>query len=261
MNLVNIIGKGAQAEVYLHKSNAVKIFYDKPKKDAEYEAKLQALANQCDLPVPAVHKIISIGNRAGIVMEYIDGELLGNIILGDLTNMPYYIEKVVELQLKMHQCTGDDFPNMKDKFIHSIKTTSMLTSKQKRIFLKKLNKMQFANHLCHGDFHLMNLVQTKEQDIYIIDWANASCGSPIVDVCNTYLIFILISDELAQLYLNLYCEKSNLNKEDILELLPLVASTKLSENIPEKDIQFLLKIVNDYIASISFWKKWRFGIK
>lgn len=257
MDSANIVGKGKQAAVYLHKNKAMKIFYNKPMKDVEKEARLQELACESGLPVPAVHKLLTIGGRTGIVMEYVDGESLGNVILGDMDNLTYYLERFVELQISMHKYSGDNFPKMKELARSRIKASKLLKAGEKRKILSRLKKTEFTRHLCHGDYHLMNLLMTKKQDIYIIDWPNASCGSPAADVCNTYFLLIFIKDELAQLYLDLYCEKSGLKKEEVFELFPLVACTKLSDTLAEKDAQYLYKIIRDYMDSVSLLRRLR----
>ena len=44
--------------------------------------------------------------------------------------------------------------------------------------------------LCHGDFHLFNIIQDVKEDVYIIDWVDAVSGCPEADICRTYLLYI-----------------------------------------------------------------------
>ena len=71
--------------------------------------------------------------------------------------------------------------------------------------------MTYENRLCHGDFHLLNLIMSDDK-VTIIDWVDASAGDIRADVCRTYLLYSELSTEVAELYLRLYCEKSGLRK-------------------------------------------------
>lgn len=99
-----------------------------------------------------------------------------------------------------------------------------------------MNGFDIGSSLCHGDFHFMNLMMT-DQGIIIIDWVDATSGSPEADLCRTYMLYVLYAPEgFADMYLDVYCRKKNKKRGDILKWLPIIAGARLSEkNEPEQE--------------------------
>ena len=70
------------------------------------------------------------------------------------------------------------------------------------------------NKVCHGDFNPSNIIITEDGTPYIIDWAHATQGNASADVARTYLLFCLEGkQDVADKYLNLFCEKSGTEKK------------------------------------------------
>ncbi|MEG0308518.1 MAG: hypothetical protein RR636_11270 [Clostridium sp.] len=79
----------------------------------------------------------------------------------------------------------------------------------------------------------------------IIDWVDSSDGNICADVYRSYLLYLQFSSELAELYLNLYSKKSNINKKEILVWAPIIAGASLSENLPYEKASLLINIVQE----------------
>jgi thiamine kinase-like enzyme len=105
--------------------------------------------------------------------------------------------------------------------------------------IARLHAMPLQNQLCHGDFHVQNLIQTT-QGLRIIDWVDATSGTPESDICRSYLLYRLYYPDAADLYLDLYCTKKNLDREAILAWLPIVAAAKFVESTNDKRITHAL---------------------
>jgi hypothetical protein len=86
--------------------------------------------------------------------------------------------------------------------------------------------------------------------VTIIDWVDASAGDIRADVCRTYLLYSDLSAEVAELYLRLYCEKSGLPKDEILQWIPILAGARLAENVSAERAERLSGIVNQYYPSV-----------
>ncbi len=246
MELINakLIGSGAEADVYLFENKAVKVFkYGRPITDIRYEADLQGRAYRAGLPVPAIYDTCEIDGKAAIIMEHVKGKTIGGIMLENMDKAPYYLEISVDLQIKVHKVNADGFPCQKEKLKNNIISASYLEESQKHKLLCLLQNLESGSSLCHGDFHILNLLQTSD-DVKIIDWVCASSGSSASDVCRTYLLYLLYRSEIAETYLDIYCSKSSLSKQEILAWLPVVAGARLNENVTEADIRLLLNIVN-----------------
>ena len=66
----------------------------------------------------------------------------------------------------------------------------------------------------------------------VIDWPNACCGDPAADVCRSYLILKLHADEVAELYIDVYCQVARVRRQTILDWLLYVAAARLAEDVP-----------------------------
>ena len=98
MNLGNPIAKGNTAEIYLYDNKIMKLFKDYlPNTESMNEAK-QKYAYSCGLPVPNVFEVTKIQNRQAIIMEYVKGDSIGDLLLNNLNEVEYYINICVNEQ-------------------------------------------------------------------------------------------------------------------------------------------------------------------
>jgi aminoglycoside phosphotransferase (APT) family kinase protein len=246
MNLGHPIAKGNTAKIYLLDNNIVKIFNNYlPDTESLNEANKQSYAYSCGLPVPEVLDVTKINGEQAIVMEYIKGETLGDLMFQDERKAEYYLNISVDIQFKIHSIKPDRIEPMHDKLSRQIEMATSLDKRQKSFLLEKLDSMTYEKRLCHGDFHLFNLIKTDNQ-VVIIDWVDSSAGDIRADIYRTYLLYSHFSPELADLYLRLYCEKSGLLRSDIFQWAPIIAGARLSENVSSENSDRLMKIVHQY---------------
>lgn len=153
----------------------------------------------------------------------------------------------MDIQQKIHRVISnlDASELMYDKFCRQIKAAVSLTEKYKNDLLRRLDTITFENRLCHGDFHLFNLI-SADGKMYIIDWVDSSAGDIRADVCRTYLLYSQHFTELADSYLQIYCEKSGLSKEEILRWTPIIAGARLSEQVSTENTAQWIEIINSY---------------
>ena len=246
MNLGNPIAKGNTAKIYLSENKIVKVFYDfLPDTESIKEANKQKYAYSCGLPVPKILDVTKINGKQAIIMEYIKGEILGELMFKDKEQAEYYLNISVDMQLEIHSIIPNSIESMYDKLYSQIETVNKLDKRQKSYLLKKMESITYENRLCHGDFHLFNLIKTDEQ-VVVIDWVDSSAGDIRADIYRTYLLYSQISSELADMYLRLYCEKSDLLKSDIFQWAPIIAGARLSEGVSSENSERLLKIIDYY---------------
>lgn len=240
-----LIGSGAQADVYLYENKAIKVFKpDYGSNNVEFEAKILNRIYNTGLPVPKFYDVISIKDRTAIVMEYVNGETLGNLLLKDSVHGADYIEQSVLIQQRIHQIKNvEGIPLLKDKLQSKIKWTTIINEEMKQKCIEELGHLNVDYTLCHGDFHVLNLIKT-DSDIKIIDWVDASLGCAAADVCRTYLLYLLYKREIADLYLQCYCDKAKLTREEVLSWLSVLAAARLVENNAPEDVEILLSIIN-----------------
>lgn len=246
MNLGKPIAQGNTAKIYLSDNKIIKVFNDHLS-DSEpiKEAAKQQTAYSYGLPVPKVIDVTKINGKRAVIMEYIQGDTLGDLLLKNKEKAEIYLSLSIDIQMKIHNIEPDsqDVESMKDKLARQIESVHQLDKNQKNNLIEELDLMTYENRLCHGDFHLFNLIQTSQQ-IVIIDWVDASVGDIHADVFRTYLLYSQVSTDLAEMYLNLYCEKSEMLKADVLKWAPILAAAHLSESVSTDNTEQLMKIIN-----------------
>lgn len=253
MELGSPIATGNTACLFLCDNRIVKLFKKYlPPNEALYEANKQKFAYSCGLNVPKVFEVTKINGIQAIIMEYINGETLGQQIVKNIESVEHYISIFVNVQNEIHRVKihedRDEIESMAEKLNRQINSARTLGKEQKIKLLSRLSSLQYDSKLCHGDLHPYNLLISNET-ISIIDWVDASAGDPRADVCRSYLLFSSYSHELAELYLRSYCDMTNISKKGVLEWLPIIAGTRLNEKISPEETKYLKKIVAEFCAN------------
>ena len=108
----------------------------------------------------------------------------------------------------------------------------------------RLDGMPKKTNVCHGDFNPTNIIITKDNIPYILDWSHVTQGSAAADAARTYLLFHLNrGKQEADKYLKLFCEKSGIKIRKIQRWMPIVAASQ-SVKGNEDERQFLLSWVD-----------------
>jgi hypothetical protein len=132
--------------------------------------------------------------------------------------------------------------SLRSRLATNIAGTGLLDKPLKQILLDRLADMPDGDRLCHGDFHPVNVLGQNSLPM-VIDWPDACCGGPAADVCRSYLLLKLHAEDIAEPYLDAYCNITNMPRAKILDWLPYVAAAKLAEDVPD-DWARLLEIVH-----------------
>lgn len=243
MEIGQPVAEGNTASIYQVQDKIIKMFRDDlPDGTSSYEAWKQRYALSKGLPVPRIFDVIKISGRQSIIMEKVSGRTLGDLLLENRDRAEYYMELSINIQQSIHRISADSFEPMAEKLTRQIEAADQLSHQQKVTLIRKLKKMPVKKQLCHGDFHLFNLIMDNQ--VTIIDWVDASAGNSQADVYRTYLLYTQFSSDLAELYLKLYCIKTGVAKEEILEWAPIIAGARLAEGVRSEDSDRLLKIVD-----------------
>ncbi|MGN4443666.1 aminoglycoside phosphotransferase family protein [Bacillus cereus group sp. MYBK79-1] len=249
MNLGNPIAKGNTAEIYLYDTKVVKLFNEYlPNTESMNEAKKQKYAYSCGLPVPNVFEVTKIQNRQAIIMEYVKGDSIGDLLLNNLNKAEHYINICVNEQKKIHsiRVNTDEMEAMRERLERQIKSVHKLDEKQKESILDKLHSIKFEPRLCHGDFHPFNLI-LSEKNVSIIDWVDACSGDIRADVFRTYLLYAQSHIELAEMYLQIYCSNANLTRDEIFQWAPIMIAARFSEKVSPQNEVYLNRLLTKYV--------------
>ena len=234
---MDVITKRAEKVIYRDGDNAVKVFSEKyPKSDILNEALNQSRVEETGLPIPDLKSVSVIDGKWAITMEYVEGKTLAQIMEEDPDNLAKYMDDFVALQLKVQEYKVPLLNKLKDKMNRKISSLSGKIDATIRYELHtRLDGMPKHDKLCHGDFNPSNIIIDNDGNPHIIDWSHATQGNAAADAARTYLVFALKDKELADLYLDVFCKKSDTAKQYVQQWLPIVAASQLVKRIPGEE--------------------------
>ena len=238
MKFENTIAVRKNKVIYRDGDNCVKLFSsDFSKIDVLNEALNQARIESTGLNIPKIKEVSMIDGHWAIVSEYIEGKTLAELMDTNPDKIDEYLELFVNLQLEVLNSRCPLLNRLKEKMHRKIDLTE-LSSFVKYELHTRLDGMTKKEKVCHGDFNPTNIIVGNDGKIYIIDWSHVTQGNASADAARTYLLFKLAKkDELAEKYLDLFCEKSNIIKQLVQKWMPIVAASQsIKGNEDEKQI-------------------------
>ena len=227
MNLDRVIAVRNNKTVYRDGDRCIKVFSaEYSKADVLNEALNQARIENTGLSIPKVLEVTMIDGKWAIVTEFIKGKTLAQIMESDPDNKAKYIELLVDIQMDVHSRKSPLLNKLKDKMNRKISASDFDATTRYDLHTR-LESMPKHNKVCHGDFNPSNIIITDEGVPYILDWSHATQGNASADVARTYLLFSLYGDkEGADLYLNIFCKKSDTAKQYVQKWMPIVAASQ-----------------------------------
>ncbi|MCI5752983.1 MAG: phosphotransferase [Oscillospiraceae bacterium] len=249
MNLSNLIAKGEFVDVYEDNGKAVKVFkadMPKNKQKAFNEAMVHATVEATGLPIPKVHGVCEVPEIEGayaIVMDMAQGKTLAQLIKENPAKSDEYLNMMVDLQIDIQSHQVYHIGKLKDKLTRQINRLDDIGEVCKYELLARLAGMPKHTKLCHNNFSLDHIFVTDDGKVTVIDWVAAKQGNASADVAKTYLLLSLDHPDLADKYLNLFCEKTKTKKEYVTGWLPIVAAARLTEKV-DREKALLLKWVD-----------------
>ena len=256
------IAEGATAEIFAWDEDKIlKLYHEGASSgEAEREAVCASIAYDAGVNTPAVIDTITVENRQGIIFERVHGVTMLEAIMANPQQLISYAHLLAELQIDMHTRTASKLPLQCQRLQHNIQSRSGLAEEIKAALLKDLDQLQDDNAICHGDLHPENILLTAEEPV-IIDWVDATQGSPLVDVARTTLL-LRVGDlppsmnerhrqKIAEMrylfyeaYLEHYTQMQSISREAIVRWELPVAAARLSEGISNDEKSELLDIID-----------------
>lgn len=235
MNLDTLVSKGKNASIYRDKDTAIKLFNKGTKKtDVLNEALNTTRVEETGLPIPSISEVGMVDGQWAITMNFIEGKTLAQLMKEHPDQMSSYLNQMLDLQLLIHSKQAPLLNKLKDKLNRQINELQELDSIKKYDLLTRLDTMPKHAKVCHGDFCPENIIVTKDNKMYVLDWVHASQGNASADVARTYLLFALKDEKIANMYLDLFCEKTKTEKRYVETWLPIVAAAQLDKKKPEE---------------------------
>ena len=244
MEIEKILIERTNKRIYKSGKFVVKEFdTDFSKSDILNEALNQARVEETGLKIPQLEEVKKIDGKWAIVLDYIEGKTLAEIIENDRKNLEMYMEKFVDIQIEIHSKRSPLLNKLKDKMSRKNDETNLDATTRYGLHTR-LEGMPKHNKVCHGDFNPSNIIITPAGDYYVLDWSHATQGNASADVARTYLLFSLKGDkEAAEMYLNMFCKKTDTAKQYVQQWLPIVAASQ-SVKGNEEEREFLLNWID-----------------
>lgn len=232
-----LISQNATKSVYRDGNRAIKVFckgFPKAEvlNEALISARIEALGG---INIPATLAVsVDEDGCWSITKDYIAGKTLDQLMDEHPEKKNEYLEQMVDLQLSIHAKTCPLLNKLKDKMARQISEIEELNPVNRYDLLTRLDSTPKHAKLCHGDFQPNNIIVKDDGTMYVLDWVHAAQGNASADVARTYLLFCLKDQELAEIYLDLFCSKTNTDKRYVQQWLPLVAAAQLTKKRPEE---------------------------
>lgn len=244
MQIDKILAERKNKRIYKSGNFVVKEFdKDFSKSDILNEALNQARVEETGLRIPQLEEVTKIDGKWSIVVDYIEGKTLAEIMENDRENLEKYMEKFVDIQMEIHSKKSPLLNKLKDKMNRKISETNLDATTRYELHTR-LEGMPKHTKVCHGDFNPSNIIISPTGDYYVLDWSHATQGNASADAARTYLLFSLKGDtEAAEMYMNIFCKKSDTAKQYVQQWLPIVAASQ-SVKGNEEEREFLMKWID-----------------
>ena len=244
MKTDKVIAVRTTKTVYRDGDNVIKLFDEHySKADILNEALNQARVEETGLNIPKLNEVTKVNGRWAIIMDYIPGKTLQQLMDENPDKLDEYLELFVDLQMEVHSKRAPLLNKLKDKMNRKISQADLNATIRYDLHTR-LEAMPKHNKVCHGDFNPSNIIISTDGTPYIIDWSHATQGNASADVARTYLLFWLAGKmNIAEKYLDLFCLKSDTAKQYVQKWVPIVAASQLVKGKKEER-EFLLHWVD-----------------
>ena len=244
-NLSQSIAERRTKTVYRDGNKTIKLFIENYSKAAILnEALIQSRVEEnTDLRISKLIEVTKIDNRWALVTEFIEGTPL-DVLMREHPEKEYeYLNLFIDIQLEIMSKKVPLLNRLKDKYRRKLADADINDTTRYEL-LQRLEGTKNHDKLCHGDFNPSNVIINENGEYSIIDWAHATQGNASADVAKTFLLFSLNGQtELAEKYLNLFTEKSGIEKRGIQRWVPIVAAVQLKKGGVENK-EFLEKWID-----------------
>lgn len=243
------IALGRTAEIYAWQNATIlKLFHEWfSLDDIQYEMAINRAVHVSGLPVPEVGEVVQVNGRYGLIYERVDGIPMMTALQQRPWRLFGYARQLAGLHARMHETDIEiALPAQRQRLVRKIEQAVQLPAETRARLLTRLEGLPDGKQICHGDFHVSNVLLTPDRAI-IIDWMDATLGNPLADVARTNILVMGaiacgqipagLSGSMVRLfqgvYLRHYFRLRPGGQEEYRRWLPIMAAARLEENIPE----------------------------
>lgn len=246
LNLDNPIMERKTKTVYRDGDKTIKLFIENySKADILNEALNQARVEEgTDLNIPKLIEVSKLDNRWALVSEHIEGIPLDMLMDEHPERIDEYMNLFIDVQLNILNHSVPMLNRIKEKYTRKINQTDLIHDNVKYELLQRLDGMENHNKVCHGDYNPSNVIIKEDGSVFVIDWSHVTQGNASADAAKTFLLFSMDKKEdMANKYLDMFAEKSGINKGLVQRWIPIVAASQIARATDEER-EFLSKWID-----------------
>ena len=225
MRLDRVIAVRTDRTVYRDGDACIKVYGGEyTRADVLGEALNQALAAEAGVDVPRVLRVEQLAGKWALESDYIRGETLAQLIARHPEKAKQYIALMAKLQVQTQRRRAPRLGLLKERLARALERAPLCAARRYALFAR-LEGMRREESLCHGDFNPENIIMTARGAPCVVDWESAARGDSAVDAAITWLYFKLeMGEDAAREYIDIYCLKSNTERQRVLGWAPLAAA-------------------------------------
>lgn len=182
----NWLGVGREAEVYAWGDGAVvKLYRPGFRGHGAEAAVLGELNGRCG--APRLIEEVEYDGRRGLVIERLPGTDMLTAVQRHPWQLAGLSRQLATAHRRIHQVEAPTtLPDLREVMAARIEDV-LLPPLLRDFALHTLDELPAGDRLCHGDFHPGNVLVDQNQ-IGVIDWANAARGVPEADHARTLML-------------------------------------------------------------------------
>lgn len=191
VRLTDPIATGHTARIHAWENGTVlKLFHDWVDDAAiASEARATRIAHTLGLGAPRVGELLEVEGARGLVFDRVDGQSMLALLVGSPADGARLAVRLADLQVRLHAVIAPaELPDQADRLRQAIARADLPRSLRERIE-HRLDELPTESYVCHGDFHPGNVMLDGDRHA-IIDWNDATRGSPAVDVARTTVLLL-----------------------------------------------------------------------
>lgn len=184
------LSSGRCAEVYeWNEEHVVKVYHREFAAAAESEFQNNRVIKDLGIPSPLAESMVEVEGLTSIVFERIRGVSMLEHIFVHPSALTEMASLLGQLHAQVHEHPCGTLPKQGNYLRRKIERADIDECVRAKA-LDALEQLPQEDKLCHGDFHLGNVMITKTSP-QIIDWVDAAQGNPLADIVWTRLLLSL----------------------------------------------------------------------
>ena len=190
-----VIGEGFFGTVYRLDNDTIVKLYNSANSDSirmiENERKMARTAFIKGIPTAISYDTVRCGDQYGSVFELLEAKTMNEILVADLSRADELVREYAEFVKLVHHTVMNAraLPSAVNTFADYLEIIRKYISDKCYDRIKTLfEKMPEDHHVVHGDFHMKNIMLTKEGPM-LIDMDTLNEGNPVFDLGSIYCVY------------------------------------------------------------------------